>query len=226
MTYVELDREGDVFVLRMVDDDNRFHGDSVAEWHAALDEVEASTGPAALVSTGNGKFFSNGFALDRLIEEGTLGVVIPDTLRLFARLIRLPVYSVAAVNGHAYAGGAMMAMAHDARVMRADRGYWCLPEADMGVPLAPGMSQLIAAKLSPPTAHAAVVAARRWGGTDAVTAGIVDEAVPLDEVLPRAIELAAARAATDREATVALRTGLYASLLETLDRGQVGVPGP
>ena len=45
MTYVELDREGDVFVLRMVDDDNRFHGDSVAEWHAALDEVEASTGP-------------------------------------------------------------------------------------------------------------------------------------------------------------------------------------
>ena len=225
MAYVELDREGageaTVFVLRMVDEDNRFHADSVAEWHAAVDEVEASEGPAALVTTGNGKFYSNGFALERLIDEGTLGEVIPSTLRLFARLLRLPVYTVAAINGHAFAGGDMMAMAHDARVMRADRGYWCLPEADMGVPLAPGMSQLIAAKLTPAVTHAAVLTARRWGGTEALADGIVDEAVAEDQVLPRAVELAAARADANREATVALRGGLYGPLLETLDRAEV-----
>ena len=221
MAHIELEREGDVFVLRMVDDDNRFHADSVGEWHAAVDEVEASTGPAALVTTGNGKFYSNGFALERLIEEGTIGDVIPDALRLFARLLRLPVYTVAALNGHVFAAGAMLAMAHDARVMRADRGYWCLPEADMGVPLAPGMTQLIAAKLPVATAHAAVMTARRWGGEEAVGAGIVDEAVPEDEVLARAVELAAARAATSREATVALRTGLYGPLLATLDRAEL-----
>jgi len=223
MAYVELDRESmgeaAVFVLRMVDDDNRFHADSVAEWHAAVDEVEAATGPAALVTTGTGKFYSNGFALERLIEENTIGEVIPDALRLFARLLRLPVYSVAAINGHAYAAGAMIAMAHDARVMRADRGYWCLPEADMGVPLAPGMSQLIAAKLTPAVTHAAVVTARRWGGEEAVTASIVDEAVPEDRVLPRAIELAADEAG--RTATAELRTGLYGPLLATLDRAEI-----
>ena len=225
MAYIELDREatGDatVFVLRMVDEDNRFHADSVAEWHAAVDEVEASEGPVALVTTGNGRFYSNGFALERLIEEGTIGEVIPSALRLFARLLRLPVYTVAAINGHAFAAGAMMAMAHDARVMRADRGYWCLPEADMGVPLAPGMTQLIASKLTPAVTHDAVMTARRWGGTEAVEDGIVDEAVAEDQVLPRAIELAAARAATNREATVALRTGLYGPLLETLDRAEL-----
>ena len=175
----------------MVDDDNRFHADSVAEWHAAVDEVEASTGPAALVTTGTGKFYSNGFALERLIEEGTIGEVIPSALRLFARLLRLPVYTVAALNGHAFAAGGMIAMAHDARVMRADRGYWCLPEADMGVPLAPGMTQLIAAKLPAAVAHAAIMTARRWGGSEAVADGIVDEAVAEDEVLARAVELAA-----------------------------------
>jgi enoyl-CoA hydratase/carnithine racemase len=221
MAYVELSKDGDVFVLTMVDEDNRFHGDSVAEWHAAIDEVEASEGPAALVTTGTGKFYSNGFALERLIEDGTIGEVIPDALRLFARLLRLPVYTVAALNGHVFAAGAMIAMAHDARVMREDRGYWCLPEADMGVPLAPGMSQLIAAKLPAATTHAAVMTAQRWGGPDAVAAGIVDEAVAEDRVLSRAIELAQARAATDRTATVALRTGLYGPLLETLDRAEI-----
>ena len=221
MASVELDRQDEVFVVRMVEDDNRFHADSIAEWHAALDEVEASTGPAALVTTGNGKFYSNGFALERLIEDGTIGVVIPEALRLFARFLRLPMYSVAAVNGHAFAGGGMLAMAHDARVMRADRGYWCLPEADMGVPLSPGMSALIMAKLPITTAHAAILTARRWGGADAVEAGIVDEAVAEDEVLSRAVELAAARAGADRAATVALRTGMYQDLLDVLDRGEL-----
>jgi enoyl-CoA hydratase/carnithine racemase len=221
MAYVELDREGDVFVLRMVDDDNRLHGDSVAEWHAALDEVESSEGPAALVTTGNGKFYSNGFALERLIEEGTLGTVIPDALRLFARFLRLPLYSVAAINGHAFAAGAMLAMAHDARVMRADRGYWCLPEADMGVPLAPGMTAIIKEKLPIATAHAAVVTARRWGGQEAVAAGIVDEGVAEEDMLPRAIELAAARAGANRGATTALRTSLYEDLIAILERGEL-----
>ncbi len=223
MAYVELERErvgeATVFVLRMVDEDNRFHADSVAAWHAAVDEVEATDGPAALVTTGTGKFYSNGFALEQIIEDGTIGEVIPDALRLFARLLRLPRYTVAALNGHAFAAGAMIAMAHDARVMRADRGYWCLPEADMGVPLAPGMAQLIAAKLTPAVTHAAVVTARRWGGEEAVTAAIVDEAVPEDRVLSRAIELAAARAGD--QATAALRAALYGPLLDTLDRAEI-----
>lgn len=221
MAYVELNRDGAVFVARMVDDDNRFHGDSVAEWHAALAEVEASTGPAALVTTGTGKFYSNGFALEQIIEDGTIGEVIPEALRLFARFLRLPLYTVAALNGHAFAAGAMLAMTHDARVMRADRGYWCLPEADMGVPLAPGMTALIAAKLPIATAHQAIMTAHRWGGEDAVTAGIVDEAVAEDQVLARAVERAAARADTSRETTTALRVGLYADLITILEAGQI-----
>jgi Delta3-Delta2-enoyl-CoA isomerase len=58
----------------------------------------------------------------------------------------------------------------DFRVMRADRGYWCLPEVDINIPFAPGMGALAQARLSPQTAHEAMLTAPRYGGTDAEAA--------------------------------------------------------
>lgn len=238
MEHMELTRDGDVFVLRLTDGDNRFNDGSVAEWNAVLDEVEASEGPAALVTTGTGKFYSNGLDLDALMAredtsgpgpsgpgaEGARsgdGAFIPDVIRLFGRMLRLPVITVAAVNGHAFAAGMMMALAHDLRVTRADRGFWCLPEADLGMPLADGMNDLIVAKLAPQVAHEAIMTARRYGGDEAAARGIADEAVAEDEVLPRAVALAAEHATKDRGAVVALRTRLHADLIATLERGEL-----
>ena len=79
-------------------------------------------------------------------------------------MLALPLITVAALQGHTFAAGAMLSLAHDFRVMRADRGFWCLPEADIGIPFTPGMSALIQARLAPQTAHEAMVTARRYGG--------------------------------------------------------------
>ena len=65
---VDLDRQGDVWVLRMDDGENRFHRESIDALHAALDTVEAVEGPCALVTTGAGKFYSNGLDLDWLLS--------------------------------------------------------------------------------------------------------------------------------------------------------------
>jgi len=218
---MRLERADDVFVLHLTLDDNRFNPDTDAEWHEALDQVEASVGPAALVTTGTGKFYSNGLDLDRLMGGGggLLGEYVPVMLRLFARMLRLPVVTVAALNGHAFAAGAMMSLTHDFRVMRRDRGYWCLPEADLGMPLAPGMNDLIAARLTPQVAHEAIVTARRYTADEAVAAAIVDVAADEDHVLERAVALAAGQADKDRGAVVALRERLYADLIATLEAG-------
>jgi enoyl-CoA hydratase/carnithine racemase len=223
MDYMRLDRDGDVFVLHLTKDDNRFNPDSDAEWNAVLDEVEASTGPAALVTTGTGKFYSNGLDLDRLMADGgaPLGAYIPTMLSLFARMLRLPVVTVAAMNGHAFAAGAMMSLTHDFRVMREDRGYWCLPEADLGMPLTPGMNDLIAARLAPQVAHEAIVTAHRYGAAEALASGIADETAVEDQVVERAVARAAAQAGKDRGAIVALRTRLYADLIAALERGEL-----
>ena len=66
---IDLRREGEVFVLTLNDGENRFRDDSVAAWNAALDEVERADGPKALVTTGTGKFYSNGLDLDWAFRE-------------------------------------------------------------------------------------------------------------------------------------------------------------
>ena len=107
-------------------------------------------GPRALVTAATGKFFSNGLDLEWLGAHGDQNEdYIARVHALFARVLALPVVTVAALQGHTFAAGAMLALAHDLRVMRADRGFWCLPEADIGIPFATGMSALIQARLTP-----------------------------------------------------------------------------
>lgn len=219
---IDLERDGAVFVLRMRGGENRFNRAFLEEMNRALDEVEASTGAAALVTTGEGKFYSNGLDLEGLAHAGRDegARVLAAMHGLFARLLCFPMATVAAINGHAFAAGGMLALAHDFRVMRADRGYFCLPEIDlgMGVPLTDGMYAVIEARLPRPVFHEALVTGRRYGAPEAVAQGIVDEARPEAEVLARAIEIARGLAGKDRATMRALKRGLYRPFLEVLER--------
>ena len=195
---IELETHGHVRVLRMDDGENRFNRSSVEALHAALDEVEGVVGPCALVTTGSGKFFSNGLDLEWLgAGEDTEGF-LESVHRLLGRVLGLDVYTVAAVNGHAFAGGAMLASAHDQVIMRADRGYWCLPEVDLGLPLTPAMYAVLAAHLPASTLAHAALTGRRYSGPEALAAGIATESVPEDAVVARAVDIASGLAGKDR----------------------------
>ncbi|HTA32823.1 MAG TPA: enoyl-CoA hydratase/isomerase family protein [Solirubrobacteraceae bacterium] len=108
--------------------------------------------------------FSNGLDLDWMgaAPPGGAAEVLHGLHALLARLLVFPTATVAAINGHAFAAGAMLALACDARVMREDRGYFCVPEVDLGLPFTPGMTALLKARLSPVTAHEAMVTGRRY----------------------------------------------------------------
>src|SRR6186997_444527 len=131
MSDVDLRREGAVFVLTMNAGENRFNRPFLTALNEALDTVEASDGPAALVTTGGTeKFYSNGLDLAWLAGDGQRegAAFVGDVMRFLGRLMAFTVPTVAAMNGHAFAAGAMMALAHDFRVMRSDRGFMCLNE--------------------------------------------------------------------------------------------------
>lgn len=212
-----LDRRDDVFLLDLGADENRFHPDWIAAVNAALDEVENSEGPRALVTVATGKFYSDGLDLGWLGENSDqIQDYVASVHGLFARVLSLPAITVAAVQGHCFAAGAMLSLAHDFRVMRADRGFWCLPEADINIPFTPGMSALIQSRLSPSTAHAAMVTARRYGGHDALAAGIVDHAVPETAVRSTAIEIAAAQAGKAGDTLGTIKARMYAPVLSLL----------
>jgi enoyl-CoA hydratase/carnithine racemase len=212
---IDLDRNGDVWVLTMRNGENRFNLESIAALHTALDRVEAVDGPVALVTTGEGKFYSNGLDLDWLMSAGAEAAsFIPDVHRLLGRILGFPAFTVAAVNGHAFAGGAMLACAHDYTVMRDDRGYWCLPEVDLGLPFSPQMYAVVAAHVPEPTLRDALISGRRYPASDALAAGIVNEAVPAAMVLERAIAHASELAVKNRDVIRVHKQLMYGDALE------------
>jgi Delta3-Delta2-enoyl-CoA isomerase len=210
-----LKRDDDVYVLDLGADENRFHPDWLAAVNTALDEVEAS--PAPLVTTASGRIYSNGLDLDWLGQHGDeLQSYVANVQALLARMLEFPVPTVAAVPGHVFAAGAMFALAHDFRVMRADRGFFCLPEVDINIPFTPGMAALIQAKLTPATAHEAMTTGRRFGGVDAAAAGLVDTAVPEDEVLTTALARARGLAGKNPQTLKAIKAQMYVTQLAAL----------
>lgn len=212
-----LDRDGDVYVLNLGDDENRFNPEWVGAVSALLDEVAATPEPRALVTTATGKIWSNGLDLEWMgANAAEVPAFVPRVHALFGQVLALPVPTVAAIQGHCFAAGAMLAVAHDFRVMRADRGFFCLPEVDIQIPFTPPMAALIQARLSKATAHEAMTTGRRYGGTDAAAAGIADDAVGEDEVLSRAIERAAALAGKHGATLGAIKAGMYSETLALL----------
>ncbi|MEV6301324.1 enoyl-CoA hydratase-related protein [Actinoplanes sp. NPDC051861] len=212
-----LDRHDDVFVLNLGDNENRLHPDQITALNKLLDEIEQAPSPSALVTTATGKHYSLGLDLDWLGANPDQRVPYVKSIHdLLARFLSLPMITVAALQGHTFAGGAMLSLAHDFRVMRADRGFWCLPEADIGLPFTPGMSALIQARLTPQVAHEAMVTARRYGATEAAELSIVDQAVPEDAVLSTAISLAQAQAGKAGHALRLIKTRLYPDVIDKL----------
>lgn len=225
-----LERTGDVMVLDMGDGEKRFNPTSIAAMNTMLDDVDAvitAGGPLAMVTTGNDKFFTNGIDLDWMFgpEAQATPDTIPDfiasMMRLWARVLALPIPTIAAVNGHAFAGGAMFVLAHDHVLMRADRGYWCVNEVLLKLPLAPGMQAILEAKLPKPTLRKAILTAHRFDAAAAVEANIVDEAHDGAVLRERAIELAQSLAPTAHPILGRLKEDLYADALAVLRAGEV-----
>jgi enoyl-CoA hydratase/carnithine racemase len=225
----ELTRDGDVFVLDLGDGENRFNPGWVGAVMAALGEVEAAEGPRALVTTARGKIWSNGLDLEWMVAHpAELEPFMAEVHALLGRLLGAGVYTVAAIQGHCFAAGAMLALAHDQRVMRVDRGFLCLPEIDIDIPFTPGMSALVQARMRPQVAHMAMSAGRRYGGKDAQEAELVDEAVAEELVLGRALELATARTGSNPATLRSIKRGMYApalALLEDPAANRISVPG-
>lgn len=220
---IDLDRQGDVFVLRMDSGENRFGAEFIGAFDQRLDEVEKADGPKALVTIGSGKFYSNGLDLEHMMSCDAPQAYLHSVLAILGRILTFPMTTVAAINGHAFGAGAPMAVAHDYRLMRADRGFFCMPEVDMKVGLHPALVEILKAGLPARTCHEVVVTGRRYGGLDAAANGIADRALAEADLLPAAIELAAGLAPKANPAMGVLKAGLVPQVLAVLSAPLPGV---
>ena len=150
MAIVEYRLDEKVAVLTMNDGENRFNPQFLEAFVRVLDEVEHETHANALIVTSSHeKIFCNGIDLDwllPLIQKKDSGAAVPffhAMMGLFKRILLYPMPTIAAISGHAFAGGAIMSCAFDFRFMRSDRGFFCFPEVDLGIPFLPGMIAII-----------------------------------------------------------------------------------
>ena len=198
---IELTQEENVFILTMDDGENRWNTTFVRAFSNALDEVEASEGAAALVTcSSDQKFFSNGLDLEwrQSRDEGHRGgdrkVFGREFMSLAGRLITFPVPTICAINGHAFGAGLMIALSHDVRLMREDRGFACANEVEIGMGIPDPELALFRHKMSMSAFFQTVQLARRWTGPDALAAGFVEATGTEASLLPLAKQRAQALA--------------------------------
>ena len=207
-------RDG-VHVLHLGDDDNRFTLDWLTFVENALDQVVEA--PAPLVTVAEGKFYSNGLDLEWVGANPDQFLAYAARVEaLLARILTLPVPTVAAVNGHAFGAGAMVAMAHDWRIMRTDRGYFCFPEVDINIPFTPGMAALIQAKVSARTAVDSMTTGQRYTGPDALAIGLVDATAGEDDLLDHALAKVADLQTKAGDTLGAIKATMFAEVVQKL----------
>lgn len=150
MALVDFVLDETVALVTLNSGENRFNPEFLNAFLGVLDAVEQATDARTLVvHSAHEKIFSNGIDLEWLapVVRGGDGAAAQAFFlqlnALFARLVSYPLLTVAAINGHAFAGGAILACAFDFRFMRSDRGFFCLPEVDLGIPFLPGMNALL-----------------------------------------------------------------------------------
>jgi enoyl-CoA hydratase/carnithine racemase len=213
---LNLTYEDKIAVLDLGDDENRFSPEFLDQINAHLDDVVGSDAQG-LVTTADGKFYSNGLDLVWLTAHGDQTTwYVGRVQAMLARFLTLPIPTAAAVVGHAFGAGAMLAVAHDFRVMRSDRGYFCFPEVDIRIPFTPGMAALIQAKLTPQGAVASMTTGRRFGGDDALAFGIVDAVAGEGAVTAGAVDLVRPLNGKDQGTLGAIKQTMFGPAAQTL----------
>ncbi len=217
---LNLTYEEKIAILDLGDDENLFSPKFLDEIDAHLDEI-VGAGAQGLVTTGEGKFYSNGLDLDWLAVNGDQTQwYVGRVQAMLARILTLPVPTAAAIVGHAFGAGAMLALAHDFRVMRADRGFFCFPEADIRIPFTPGMAALIQAKLTAQAAVASMTTGHRFGGDDAAALGIVDSVAAEGEVTSAAVEVLRPLGSKDPGTLGAIKQTMFGHAVHALTIGE------
>ena len=186
-----------VAVLTMNEGENRFNYDFLQGFMDILDEIEQKTSASVLVTTSSHeKIWSNGIDLEWLVahvqkngpEEAQK---FPLTImKLLRRILTYPMITIAAINGHAFAGGAIMACAFDFRFMRSDRGFFCIPEVDIGIPLMPGMDALFKKAVPLYKFNEMQFTGKRLTAQECAEHNIAMKACPIEELMPEVMAYA------------------------------------
>jgi enoyl-CoA hydratase len=196
----------------------------LAEGAELMEELRADP-PAAVVLTGAGEFFSGGvdLKLAPTLSPTEQREMVAGINRLFLDWYSFPRPVVAAVNGHAVAGGMILALCADRRI-GSDAATYGLTELRVGIPYPAAAIGCVRAELSPEAARRLVLEAELIDAKAAFGYGLVDELLGADAVLPRAQQVAAELAKLPSGAYETVKEQLRGPAIERMRAGAAADP--
>jgi enoyl-CoA hydratase len=213
---IELAEQDGVAVLRLAH--GKVNAMSVEFCEALTARFAEISSARAVVMTATGRTFSAGVDLVRLLEGGAPYVrkFLPVLSEMFATVFSHPAPVVAAINGHAIAGGCVLACAADKRLMARDGGRIGVTELLVGVPFPPAAMEIMRCAAAPQFFADAIFSGATYTPAEAVARGFVHDVVEPQALLERAVAAANALAALPPKAFALTKRQTRAPALERM----------
>ena len=215
--------ENCIYLLRMCNGENSFSDIFVENLHSALDTISAHSEklllPSVLITTGTDKFYSTGLDISFLTKKkGPLDFMNTLYNPLLQKFLKLAMPTIAAINGHAYAGGMVLAMTHDFRIMRNDRGYLCMNEVILPSQIPAGMMSVLKSKIGNKNLlRDILLTAKKFSAIEAMENGLIDDIAENSDLLEKAMKMATQLIKFNSNTFVKIKREMNKEPIESLD---------
>ncbi|MCP4670507.1 MAG: enoyl-CoA hydratase/isomerase family protein [Desulfobacula sp.] len=150
MAVIKWEKNQSVAVVNMCNGPNDQNLEFATQMNKCFDEIVEDKKILAMVLTSTDKkYFSQGIDLKWMMQKmnqkdfHSIKSFMHEMNSIFKRILLMPMPVIAAINGHAFGNGAMLACTCDFRFMTKDKGFFCFPEVDVNIPFLPGMIEFV-----------------------------------------------------------------------------------
>lgn len=197
---------------------NAINGPVVDEIRESLKSLEHDAEVKAIILTGAGKFFSFGFDVPEFLsfDKAQFARFLTAFTDLYTYLFTYPKPVVAALNGHTVAGGCMLALACDYRVMVTGKGKISLNELGFGASVFAGITEMLRFAVGSAYAAKVLYSASMYSAEDAQSLGLVDEVAAEADLMAAAVKMASTLGAKNPPAFAGIKSLLRKSIAEDM----------
>ncbi|MCF8093317.1 MAG: enoyl-CoA hydratase/isomerase family protein [Desulfotignum sp.] len=224
MPVVTWKKENSTAVVEMCNGPNRMNQVFSDDLNQCLDQIQEDSDVRAMILTSTDeKNFSQGIDVEWIgkkiqdKDNDTVKTFMYGMNNIFKRLLLFPVPVIAAINGHAFGNGAIISCACDFRFMKKDRGFFCFPEVDVGIPFLPGMIAFVRKAVPEQLFNRMILSGQRMTAEDLEADQIIIKACDNQETLMADVLDFAAAFDKKRGIFRELKQRMHKDLIQVLD---------